>query len=501
MGYNSGIHRRTGVMAGFSRTGFLFVAAALVFAACSRGDDVQDGASDVESSDTTAETIEASPLPDTSDGDGDGDGENSDGSSSDANPDGQGDEGREPDLGLGYALCGLDRVNKQDFYAVGEIADDDPDGGLNLRTDYEDGIRVSTLPEDTVLYVEDCAVAEDGGAWYSVQTLDGEFGWVNSSFLTTEISPLVPTSGGQETEEMVRSVLDALAARKWDEAAEELSASGDGLRILNDLLERGASSDEDFPSLLEGYCQVRLCDAPYTVVETRGSYYPELVSPEVDVRFDYPGGSTVETFIRLQTEGGNSLRTLPGQSNLAWTVNRPSAAALLQPGEDDLPSGLLEAAEAVRQALLSEDGPAILEPFVPEEGTAFSSDSYLEPNGDLRVRVRGPELLNAGDQLRIWGYDDGVGFAIVDSIDGWIARYRRNSALLEPDRVAVNDRIGRSNTINNLSDVFPAAYVVEFHREGRGELVDFNWSSIRFAMEERPSGWVVVAITSDTWTI
>lgn len=476
----------------------------LLAASCTdRGERLEDGAGAVDA-DTTAGTVQATPLPDADDGN---DGQTSDGDETDSGDGGadgsgtDGDGGTDPAIVPDRSICGIGQVNVQRFYAVANIDEDDPDGGLNLRNDYRQGIRINTLPEDTVVLVEDCVIADDGGTWYAVETFEGEFGWVNAAFLSAEISPLLPTFGGQETEQLVTAVLDALAARKWDDAADLLFAEGDGLALLNDLLERGATTDGDFPALLESYCQVRLCDAPYAIVESRGSYYPERVRPEVDVRFDYPSGSTVETFARVETGGGLTLDTLPGQSNLAWTVSRPNAATLLNREPADLPEGLLDAAEAVRQALLSEDGPELLERFVPPEGITFSSDAYVLPESELRSKVRGQELLTAGDQPRIWGYQDGVGTAIVDTIDGWVGGYRRSAALLEPDVVGVDERLGWSNTLDNLSDVFSAAHVVEFHREGRGQMVDFNWSSVRLAFEERPSGWVVVAITADSWTI
>lgn len=479
---------------GLIKAGGCALAAIVVASACSDGgDDLVDGSGVTSTTEPT--TIQAAPLPDAT-GESDGSDE-AETTTSVAEAEAPGDEVRVEDP----TVCGTSRVNSQPFYAVANIEENDPDGGLNLRSDFERGVRLATLPEGTVVLAEDCVISSDGGTWYAVQTTDGQFGWVNAAFLSTEISPLVPTSGGQETEDKVTAVLDALAARKWEEAAAELSAGGDGVRRLNRLLERSAGSVGDLPDLLESYCQVRLCDAPYTVVETRGSYLPTVVPPEVDVRFDYPGGSTVETFARIETEEGQSLDTLPGQSNLAWTVSRPTVAALWATSTDTAPDGLLDSAEAVRLALLSENGPELLAPFVPDEGTAFSANGYVDPVPAARVRVRRAELLNSADQLRIWGYQDGIGTAIVDSIEGWVGHYRRSIALLEPDVVAAGERIGFSNTIANLPDLFPSAHIVEFHRRGRGELADFNWSSVRIALEQRPEGWMVVAITSDSWTI
>ncbi len=138
---------------------------------------------------------------------------------------------------------------------------------------------------------------------------------------------------------------------------------------------------------------------------------------------------------------------------------------------------------------------------MPAEGVAVSPDAYVDPDDGYGVVVSSADLAAASETLRIWGYHDGIGSPIVDSVEGFMGSYRRSLALLEPDVVGIDRRVGLGNTIDNLATVFPEARIVEFHRRGRGELKDFNWSSVRLALEQRNGEWQLVGITSDTWTI
>ncbi len=392
--------------------------------------------------------------------------------------------------------CGVDELNRQHFYAVDNIPADDPDGGLNVRDDYEGGEVLTTLPVGTVVFVEDCFLADDGGVWFAVDTSEVA-GWVNSAFLSEDIPVLTPTFGGTETEAALVALLDALAAREWDEAAAQMIISDVAFAPFAQQL---PEDQADLPDALEAYCATRVCDAPYTVTDVRGSYMPERVSPEVDVEFIYSGGVVSETFTRVSGPDDFVIASLPGRSILSL-ASSPRPTAELVDSFDPADEGLYEAAEQLRQALLSEQGPRIPADFFPPEGIAVSTDAYIDPSPERRAVVTASDLSSGADERRIWGYADGIGTAIVDTVEGRMAGYRRSLPLLEPDVVGIDRRVGLGNTIDNLAAEFPEARIVEFHREGRGLGKDFNWSSVRMALEQRDGEWKLVGLTSDTWTI
>jgi hypothetical protein len=478
------------------------VALALLAGACSDSavDDevIADGPSGDGGTDgqTTSSTIDDEPdSPDPTDQSTDGDDSGTDDSGSDDSSDGSSGDGEpvEPFPGV----CSVQNVPRQRFYAVDNIPADDPDGGLNLRTEASGGDVVATLPTETVVLAEDCLVTDDGGVWYAVATEDAA-GWANAAYLNPNLPALVPTFGGADTEAAVVAVLDGLAAREWDDVADLLTLDEQIFAPFTAQLSDGGTPD--LAASLAAYCATRICDAPYSVVEVRGSYLPERVSPEVDVQFTYSGGVVTQTFTRLEVDGEFAVADLPGRSILALAANPPATDELVQPF-DEADEDLYTVAEQIRRALLSEDGPRVPADNLPDDGFVVSPDAFIFPEVARRQVITADALAAGSSQVRIWGYRDGVGTPIVDTVDGFMADYRRSLALLEPDVVGIDTRVGLGNTIDNLAATFPDARIVEFHRRGRGEAQDFNWSSVRMALELQGDEWKLVGLTSDSWTI
>ena len=487
----------------------------MVTAGCTGGSDAIDGGLAVDEQTTLPPADQSTTTDTASSGDDADDADEGDG----GDTDGTAEDPATEDIGIA-GRCSAINTNTELFYAVTNIAEDDPDGGLNVRDNFEDGEVVATLPEGSVVFTEDCYQVEDGTAWFAITTADDVLGWVNASFLTPNISPLEPTFGGEETAAKVEMLLDALAARRWELAASQLTledseylplapllgapGSGNGETSSEedpDAEETDEESAPDLAALLQDYCSVRICDAPYSIVDIRGSYVPDRESPEVDVRFTYSGGIVTETFGQIAGEGDDFiLDTLPGQSILAFGRTRPTVTQLATDAEN-APAGVLEAAEAVRRGLLDEAGPGIPDDYLPDEGVVLSANAFIPEVISERQVVTGEDLVSNRDADRIWGHTDGVGRPIIASVDEWMASYRRNIALLEPDVIGIEERVGLGNTIDNLGASFPNATTVEFHRAGRGELSDFNWSSVRLALELRDREWKVVAIVLDSWTV
>ncbi|MGI9595121.1 MAG: hypothetical protein ACR2QK_03115, partial [Acidimicrobiales bacterium] len=274
-----------------------------------------------------------------------------------------GDDGHDgtSDVEAVPGLCTIEEINRHRFYAVANIADDDPDGGLNVRDDYQDGARVATLPEGSVVVAADCYLKDDGAVWYSVET-DDVAGWVNSAYLSPDIPALQPTFHGAETTAKVEAVLDALAAADWPRAAAALTLSDSVYQPVAELLDEG----DDLAAQLEAYCRRRICDGPYTIAEVRGSYVPSRVPAEVDVAFTYPGGVVIETFERVSVDSEFTIDSLPGRSVLAERGGSLPVSELIEaPVADD--AELYAAAAEIRRALLSEAGPRIPDEYMPLE--------------------------------------------------------------------------------------------------------------------------------------
>jgi len=71
---------------------------------------------------------------------------------------------------------------------------------------------------------------------------------------------------------------------------------------------------------------------------------------------------------------------------------------------------------------------------------------------------------------------------------------------LNAPKVAVNERIGKGNTKDNVKEVFPDAVFVEFHFPGTEKNGGMDWSSLRVVMKKYGDDWKAVAIVRDRWT-
>ena len=135
----------------------------------------------------------------------------------------------------------------------------------------------------------------------------------------------------------------------------------------------------------------------------------------------------------------------------------------------------------------------------------MTPEQYDQAALEFELSLTMEDFMGAGtgaDVERQWGVTDGEGSPIVATVADHFAGYANSPALTNMDRVAVDDRLRSSNTIDNLLEVFPTATVVEFHYEGgTGEAADFQWATIRLAFETNGSGPRLVAIITDNWTI
>ena len=99
------------------------------------------------------------------------------------------------------------------------------------------------------------------------------------------------------------------------------------------------------------------------------------------------------------------------------------------------------------------------------------------------------------------GYTDGEGAPIRQTIDERLESIAGSTALTSTTDIGFDERVGLSNTVDNLTETFPGARVVECHHDGTGEEAAFNWQSVRFVFDSSSGEPLLVAVVQDTWTI
>jgi hypothetical protein len=111
-----------------------------------------------------------------------------------------------------------------------------------------------------------------------------------------------------------------------------------------------------------------------------------------------------------------------------------------------------------------------------------------------------PGLL-ASEQVTTWGDYDGTGEPINLTFEEYYEEFVTSSDFANADQVAVNERLGQGNTINNIDAFFPEASFVEYYIPGSEEFGGMDWESLRLVFVQEDETWLLVGIVHDEWTI
>lgn len=162
-----------------------------------------------------------------------------------------------------------------------------------------------------------------------------------------------------------------------------------------------------------------------------------------------------------------------------------------------------EAARAVAEALEARDLARLAEHVHPEEGVRFSPYAYVEPAEHVTLTRK--NLLRAAEGAtleRTWGHHDGTGDPIELTFREYLDRFVYDAPYLAEGRVAVDQRQGHGNTLDNSAEVYPRARIVEYHLPGRDPRYGgMDWRSLRLVLEQREDRWYLVGVVHDEWTI
>jgi hypothetical protein len=136
------------------------------------------------------------------------------------------------------------------------------------------------------------------------------------------------------------------------------------------------------------------------------------------------------------------------------------------------------------------------------EGIRFSPYTHVDPDKDIVLTP--DELRNAMEmkEPRVWGNFDGSGEPIRLSFDDYYNQFVFDHDYTMADEVSMNRVIGQGNTKNNIQEIYPGAYVVEYHFDGFDPKVEgMDWTSLRVVFVQEQEDWRLRAIVHDQWTI
>jgi hypothetical protein len=143
----------------------------------------------------------------------------------------------------------------------------------------------------------------------------------------------------------------------------------------------------------------------------------------------------------------------------------------------------------------------------PGDGLRFSPYGYVRagagaPEGqDLVFGAAEVAGLWSDPTIYMWGSAAGSGTPIELAFAGYYDEYVYDVDFAQPDVVGFDVTIGTGNTIDNIAEVYPGAFTVEYHFEGFDpQYAGLDWRSLRLVFEESGGSWYLVGIVHDEWT-
>jgi len=162
---------------------------------------------------------------------------------------------------------------------------------------------------------------------------------------------------------------------------------------------------------------------------------------------------------------------------------------------------LEESADRVINAMGQKDLKTVAEFVHPIMGVRFSPYGFIRAEHQVFM----PEALSGlagSDSVFLWGQYDGTGDPIRLTFNDYYKEFVYSSDFANAEAVAVNERLGDGNTLNNIQEFYPGSSFVEYHFSGFDpQYGGMDWQSLRLIFVQESDGWFLIGIVHDEWTI
>jgi hypothetical protein len=139
----------------------------------------------------------------------------------------------------------------------------------------------------------------------------------------------------------------------------------------------------------------------------------------------------------------------------------------------------------------------------PEQGVRFSQ--YGNVNIKTDIKFTGVDFLNKIKEKRTkinWGNYDGSGDAILLTIEEYFKKFIYAADFLNAEKVSINQKNGKGNSINNIVEIYKPCDFVESHFTGFDKsLGGMDWQSLRLVFKKYNDKYYLVGVVHDQWTI
>ncbi|GAA0329934.1 hypothetical protein GCM10008967_20530 [Bacillus carboniphilus] len=169
--------------------------------------------------------------------------------------------------------------------------------------------------------------------------------------------------------------------------------------------------------------------------------------------------------------------------------------------KNDKPGQLYESSRWIVEYLKDRDFEKIAEYVHPTKGLLFSPYIYIQEDAQVFSAEEVVTLLEDPTVYQ-WGFQDGSGFPIEMTASEYFEIYVFNKDYTNSNQFRIDEMVSRGNSINNIKEVFPDSFVVEFFVKGTEHYGDMDWGSLNLVYEMDNDGVLrLVAIVHDQWTI
>lgn len=162
---------------------------------------------------------------------------------------------------------------------------------------------------------------------------------------------------------------------------------------------------------------------------------------------------------------------------------------------------LQAAADRTIAALKQKNLTALADLVDPDRGVRFSPYAYVTDNNKVFYPSELSGLLDS-DQIFSWGNYDGSGKPIELTFSEYYNEFVYSADFANADQVAIDERLGEGNTINNIPDFYPGSSFVEYYIAGSDPQYEgMDWQSLRLVFIQQDGVWYLIGIAHDEWTI
>jgi len=215
-----------------------------------------------------------------------------------------------------------------------------------------------------------------------------------------------------------------------------------------------------------------------------------VVEPIPEITEDTSTGYPIVTETQVEPETGYPVVIETQSPATAYPVETESTAVDLE-----------TAAAQVINALAEKDMQSVADFVHPEMGVRFSPYGFVREEHQVFMPGELAALVGS-EQVYTWGAYDGTGDPIDLTFDAFYQEFVYSSDFANPEQMAVNERLGQGNTINNIGEFYPGSSFVEYHFSGFEEQYEgMDWESLRLVFVQEGGSWWLVGIVHDEWTI